>query len=836
MLSIGRVSSQRAFPLTEGWRLVSSPSGGSATPADINWDDSLPAQVPGTAASALLAAGRWTLDTPRDFDLDDWWFECRFGRPAVPDGSGRWILTFEGLATLAEVWLNGAPILTSANMFLQHDVDVTAALTAENILTLRFRSLKTELTRRRPRPRWKTKLVEHQQLRWIRTTLLGRIPGWSPPVAAAGPWRPVLLSFQPGTAVVLSRLHSSLEGTTGVVAGEIEVTSTQPLASGTLHIGDASAPLAVQSLGGGRYRLAGGARVDGVQLWWPSTHGAQPLYLVSLQLNTGERIELGRTGFRRLEYDMAGGGFGLIVNGVSIFCRGACWTICDITTLAGTPAQYRTALTLARDAGMNMLRIGGTMVYESALFYDLCDELGILVWQDFMFANLDYPAADEEFAMSVQAEADQFMARLQLRPCLAVCCGNSEVEQQAAMLGVPGELWRNSLFAEILPSVVRDHRPELHYWPSSPSGGTLPFHVNAGIGHYYGVGAYLRPVEDARRAAVKFTTECLGFANVPDPDAVEALLPNGESPIHHPRWKSRTPRDFGAGWDFEDVRDHYLQTRYGVDPMRLRYSNMDRYLALSRLVTGDLMSDVLTEWRRPASGCRGALVWFHQDLWLGAGWGLLDSSQHPKAAYRAFRRAMRPVALGMTDEGVNGLQLHLFNDTAQRVEGILGFRLVRDGHVVTAEGSQTVALAPRSSVSLSGEEVLATFSDTSYAYRFGPPGFAVAAARFTGGGEVLDAFAFPAGAILPRETDLGLVARLAPGTSDVRWLDLSTDRFAQAIAIDIPGWEAEDSHFHLAPGWDRRIRLRPLGELSHPARGSVVPLNGVAPVHIIRGS
>src|SRR6185295_9883626 len=114
----------------------------------------------------------------------------------------------------------------------------------------------------------------------------------------------------------------------------------------------------------------------------------------------------------------ANDGFALEVNGERIFCRGACWTTADIVTLAGTAASYRELLTLARDAGMNMLRVGGTMIYEADAFYDLCDELGILVWQEFMFANMDYPASDAAFLAEVSAEARQVLARLEGRPSL----------------------------------------------------------------------------------------------------------------------------------------------------------------------------------------------------------------------------------------------------------------------------------------------------------------------------------------------------------------------------------------------------------------------------------
>src|SRR6185369_12142958 len=228
-------------------------------------------------------------------------------------------------------------------------------------------------------------------------------------------------------------------------------------------------------------------------------------------------------------------------NGVPIFCRGACWTPLDPVSLAADRAAYAETLGLARDAGMNMLRVGGTMVYESDDFYDLCDEMGILVWQDFMFANMDYPE-DESFVASAVLEARQQLARLEARPSLAVLCGNSEVEQQAAMWGATRERWSPRLFHEVLPAVARELRPDVPYWPSSAHGGAFPHEASRGTTSYYGVGAYMRPLEDARRSEVRFASECLAFANVPEPAALAPSLR-----AHHPAWKARTPRDFGAG-------------------------------------------------------------------------------------------------------------------------------------------------------------------------------------------------------------------------------------------------------------------------------------------------
>src|SRR5262249_33674815 len=251
----------------------------------------------------------------------------------------------------------------------------------------------------------------------------------------------------------------------------------------TLHVGEWQASL-TPTPERGTVTLSGRLSAPDAAHWWPHTHGEQPRYEARVVVRTSNgdaEIDLGRVAFRSVHADRANNGFALELNGQRIFCRGACWTTADIVTLTGSDASYRELLTLARDAGMNMLRVGGTMTYESDAFYDLCDELGILVWQEFMFANMDYPASDRAFVSAVTAEAEQVIARLRRHPSVVVFCGNSEVEQQAAMLGLDRELWSNAIFREVFPACVAAGAPGIPYCPSSPHGGALPFHVDAGV-------------------------------------------------------------------------------------------------------------------------------------------------------------------------------------------------------------------------------------------------------------------------------------------------------------------------------------------------------------------
>ena len=813
------------------WSLTSSSAGAVADPAQLaqtpmQWISEVP--VPGTVAQALRAAGEWDFNTPRDFDEQDWWYRCEFPQPALT-GAG-YLLHLRGLATLAEVWLNGQSLLKSGNMFLEHALDVTAHLRLHNELVIAFRALNTVLVQRRPRPRWKTKLVSHQQLRWIRTTLLGRMPGWSPPVASVGPWRAITLECRAETALAGVEVRPFMEGSVRVLEFAATVSCKREVRiTGMLHVGDACTAVNIER-GTQGYKLTARVTNSDLALWWPHTLGEPTLHdcRVTFSIDGDDgTLNLGRVGFRRIEVNTGNDDFEFRVNGVPLFCRGACWTNNDIVSLAGDQQQFARTLQLARDAHMNMLRVGGTMVYEQDAFYDRCDELGILIWQDFMFANMDYPVEDAAFRASVEREATQQLQRLRRHACVAIYCGNSEVEQQAAMMGTPRELWRSPLFAQILPELIERWHPGTPYVPSTPSGGVMPFHTGTGITHYYGVGAYLRDVAQVRGDKVKFTAECLGFSNVPEPDIIDELMGGNVPVTHHPAWKARVPRDSAAGWDFEDVRDHYVGELFKLDPVRTRCFDTARYLAMGRVATGEMMAQVYAEWRSPHSSCRGALVWFLQDLWPGAGWGVLDSRGLPKACYYYLRRAWQPVAIALTDAGLDGIHAHVVNESNQPLAGKLELRLLRAGRTVVASGVVECAVAPHSKMTFAADALLQGFYDVGYVYRFGPPKHEIAIATLYGtDGTVLhEAFYFPQSHDLPGQISGGVTAQAQSEGGDVYRLTLSSENFLYAVRIEAKGYLPKDNYFHLVPGQSRSVLCHPISPAPSAFKGYVEALN-----------
>ncbi|HWD64671.1 MAG TPA: hypothetical protein VG405_05815 [Solirubrobacteraceae bacterium] len=784
--------------LTQGWELTGTAPGRCTDPTELTEATWRPAQVPGTVAAVVGADGR-------DFDAEDWWFRCRFTLDPARVGAPA-ALVMDGLATTGQVWLNGVLLTEFGSMWQSHELDVSELLKSENELLIACRALVPLLARRRrPAPRWRTRVVNSNNLRWYRTMIFGRSPGFASGPAAVGPWRPVrLLDHRPAERP-RATVRTRLDGRDGVVSVRVSALAKPVAGQWNVRLGSERARLADPCPGGLETEL----RVADVRPWWPHTHGAPVLHELGLE-HDGDVVGSWNVGFRSLGWadDIAEDGLDLQINGQPVFVRGAVWTPADLIRMAPTSAELRNLLERVRDAGMNMLRVVGTGAYESPMFHDLCDELGILVWQDLMFANMDYPEEDG-FLGAAQDEARHVLRDLAWRPSLAVVCGNSEVEQQPAMMGLDPALGRGRLWDSLLPAVVAESGADCAYIPSTPSGGALPFHADRGVAHYFGVSGYFRMPEDARRANVKFASESLAFANVPD---------EVEFPVHHPLAKAGVQRDagtgwdIGAGWDFDDVRDHYLSARYEVNPVQLRRYDHERYLNLSRAVSGQVMAETIGEWRRAGSPCNGALVLWLKDMLAGAGLGILDHRGQPKVAYHHLRRAMAPVAVWLTDEGVNGLAVHLANDPGRPFQGHLRLSLFKDFSQLVEQTSVEVRLAGHEAATHNLEELLGHFVDPAWAYRFGPPSQDVIVASLEHEGHLVSqAFHLPAGPPQGQESAdrLGLQAVTSRDDQDGVIVTVATQRFLHGVRVQLAGYRCEDDSFCVEPGVGRRLRARP---------------------------
>jgi len=792
------------------WFLYQSCAGEYDTPsnlkADLNW---IKAIVPGTAAQTLLESDSWSIDDNLNFDDFDWWYKTTFDitKSKLQESS---FIQFKGLATVADIWLNGHLICKTDNMFKLYCIDVAEYIKEKNELFIRFQALNKLIANHKARPAWKTKVVKQQQLRWFRTTLLGRIPGWTPPVAPVGPWQEII--FTSGNLVENVKLNTSVNNSLAKLDFTANLSSSATLANIAIEIDGQSYPVN-QTKKNHKLRLSTTIQLRDMKLWWPHTHGDTNLYPLKLLLNfengSTESHSLGKVGFKEIEVDQSDDNFNVLVNGINVFCRGACWTVNDIVSLVGDKKQLYQNLKLMRDAGANMIRIGGTMLYEQDLFYEICDELGVMVWQDFMFANMDYPFHDNTFKANVESEIEYQLSRLCKHPCVAIYCGSSEIEQQVAMLGLPQTDWEIPFYQESLPELIKESGTTASYISSSPSGGSLPFRANQNLSHYYGVGAYLCSPSELRKHDVKFTSECLGFSNIPIEKHRNSVL-NGDSiSTTDPRWKKRTPRDIGTGWDFEDIRDHYLEQLFKVDASSLRYFDTEQYLKLSEVTTGEIMSQVFDEWRSNHSNCSGGLVWFMKDLWLGAGWGIIDSLGIPKACYYYLKRKWTSVNISLTDESVNGIDAHISNELLKDVNVTLIITALNNDDVTILNTTKTLIIPSNSTITLNVEKIVKQFHDLTYTYKFGPPKIKVLKASLYRDGEVVsESHYFPIKEIVPNVSDITLTHELVEFSDTEVIFRINSNKFLYAVTIESPGYQPNDNFFHLVPNSDKYITLQ----------------------------
>ena len=599
----------------------------------------------------------------------------------LPDGPPeRAVLRLDGIATVHEVRLDGTLVATGSSMFQRHAVDVTHLLRGTRAeVEVRELPLAEHLATvpRSPRARWRTALVDDHRLRWVRTSLLGRMPGLCTGPPVRGPWRPAWLEVGPPEEQV--QVRAVLDGDDGVV--EVLVRGAAP--DGPPLVVSCSGREAV--LDGGRARL----RLPDVERWWPHTHGTPVLHEVVVARRE-QVLDRRRVGFRSVR-NADPDSLDLWVNDVPVWVRGAVWTPGDLAALDEAVAL-----------GLDLVRVPGWAHYEGEAFHARCDELGLLVWQDLALTTADLPLADDGFRALLEAEVAAETAALVGHPSTVVVCGSSEHDQQAVYAGSPDAAAAAARLADALRPHV-DPALDAVWVPSSPSspGGHRATRPDLGVAHWFGVGAYLGAPDRARVERVRFASECLALAHAPEP-----FVEGG------------VQRDHGADCDFADVSAHYRR-EHGLD-------------------SGEVAAHVLGEWRRPASVNRGAVLLWLRDLEPGSGWGLLDHTGTPKPAAAAVAQVLRPRAAWFVDEGLGGLRLCLADDGPDggEVEVVLVLRPAGAGAPETVRWCG--ALPARGHLELDVEEVLGRWVDVTWSHRFGPPWVASVEARvrFDGGSVV----------------------------------------------------------------------------------------------------
>ncbi|MEM8655800.1 MAG: glycoside hydrolase family 2 protein [Pseudomonadota bacterium] len=620
-----------------------------------------PMMLPGDCISALRDAGvipdpywgqneyglRWIAE--RD------WLLTRTFRATARD----MVLVLSMLDTVADISLNGQTVLSTDSMFRAHRVDVSEALMlGENVITLHFRSAPREaLHRAKAQPVPVPYQVDNCPIphgNMLRKPECDFGWDWNIALAPFGLYGDIRLEAAgPRIAdVILAQDHS---------AGRVQVrvtAKTEGVADG------AAVQVALCGIEAKASVRAGVARVvldiDDPQLWWPSGQGAQPLH--DLTVSVGDIQATRRIGLRDIALvtvqDEAGTGFVLHVNGRPVFMKGANWIPGDALPSAITPEVCRDLLQSAVDANMNMIRIWGGGRYEPDWFYDLCDDMGLLVWHDFMFACHLYPAGDA-FLDEIDAEVREQVARLNHHACIALWCGDNELLgaltwYEESRTDRDRYLVAYDRLNRTIETALKDTVPGAIWWPSSPSPGPMRFcgdwhDDSSGDMHFWSVWHEGRDFEHYREIAPRFCSE-FGFQSYPSMDVIRRFADPADFNIASPVMESHQKN---AGGNARIAETMFRYFRFPV--------GFENFVYLSQVQQALAIKTAVTHWRSLKPHCMGALYWQLNDTWPVCSWSSLDHGGGWKLLHHAARRFYADVIVAAVPTE-RGIDLRVVND------------------------------------------------------------------------------------------------------------------------------------------------------------------------------
>jgi beta-mannosidase len=687
--------------LDQGWQLKARNK-----TLDIDQDfssttDWITTKAPSTVYQTLLEAGhipnpfygtnelnvQWVGET-------DWLYKLEF---RVEQSSTERFLCFDGLDTFATVWLNGTPILNSDNMFVPHRLNVTHLMqTGENELWILFESawhkgLALQAANGGPRPLWNG---DSSRLH-VRKAQYHYGWDWGPKLVDLGLWRSVRLET---TSASITDWHCPVQ-----LHGDFSqaVLDVHAYLEGQLQ----NTQLEVALLD------PEGRELERVQC--PVIDGSvtcaftQPLYTVRMRLERDNEVldaKSQRIGVRQIRVlqepieNQPGRSFCFEVNGIEMFLGGANWIPDDLMLARVTLDRYAQRIQQAKNANMQMLRVWGGGIYEDDTFYDLCDEMGLLVWQDFMFACGIYPA-HEAFTENIRREATANIKRLRHHPSIAIWTGNNEDYQLAHKMDLykphlspenNPEVPARALYESVLPALVNQFDPGRYYQPGSPFIGHNPDDPTQGDKHTWEVwGNEAKPYRNYEHLGGRFVSE-FGMAAAANIETIKSVLPDRE---HHP---------WSPSFEHHTKADDGMRRLYGyIIDTQAHPQNFEDYVYATQLVQSEALDCAYRIWRRQwgyagQRGISGALVWQLNDCWEVTSWAVIDAHAKPKPAYYTIKRALEPITINIwNDHAIWAVNTTLEPKSLQlelRSIGLDGQELAKETRTVTLQANATTEL------------------------------------------------------------------------------------------------------------------------------------------------
>ncbi|KAI1809889.1 beta-mannosidase [Poronia punctata] len=597
-----------------------------------------------------------------------WVYRTKFVSPESQTKALKKVLAFEGLDTFATVVLNGKTILETENMFIPERVDVSEVLAEsgrENELVITFDSAYLrgwKLVEQHPDHKWGCWNGDSSRLA-VRKTQYHWGWDWGPTLLSCGPWRPINLEVYESRISDLwcdIEVEKSLKVATVVVHAPIEGKASKL----RLDISLDDSLVASQEIDDGSSATF---RISDPELWYPIRYGKQPLYTVTATVVVNDKDVDSITkkiGLRRAELiqrplkEQPGTSFFFEVNGIPVFCGGSNWIPADNFIPRIDKERYRNWVKLVADGNQAMIRVWGGGIYEEQALYEACDELGILVWQDFMFGCGNYPAWPALLA-SIKREAEENVKRLRHHPSIVIWAGNNEDYQYAESVNLEwdrkntdAESWLKTdfparyIYEKILPDACRALCPSVYYHPGSPWGGVDTRDPTVGDIHQWNVWhGTQEKYQNFDKLIGRFVSE-FGMEAFPSLKTIDAFLPLGKSDPD--RYAQSSTVDFHNKAEGHERRIAlYLveNIRYAPDPL-------EQFVYSTQLMQAECLASAYRLWKRQWKGpgrefCAGALVWQVNDCWPVTSWSIVDYYLRPKHAYFAIKREMASLTIGI---------------------------------------------------------------------------------------------------------------------------------------------------------------------------------------------
>jgi beta-mannosidase len=659
----------------------------------------LPATVPGCVHTDLLKNGK--IEDPfyrlnehkvQWIDKVNWEYKTSFNIDPVTFKRDRIALDFKGLDTYADVYVNNTQVLSADNMFREWMVDVKPQVKeGANELRILFRSPIVEGLKKydangyvipvSPNDLAEIGEVEGGKMVSVYTRKAGYHFGWDwgPRLVSSGVWRPVLLTVWDDARIESLQLKqnkvSEAEATFTAVF-EIEANAENKATVTIENDGNELAHADIQ-LTKGISTYPVDFKIANPKLWWSNGLGEAHLYNIKGKLLIGSRLveKSERIGIRTLELvrnkDDKGTSFYFKLNGVPVFMKGANYIPNDIFPARVTDEMYKNVIHTAKISNLNMLRVWGGGIYESDRFYDLCDENGLLVWQDFMFACAMFPG-DEAFLNNVKEEAVDNIKRLRNHPSIALWCGNNEIlsawlgwgwkqKEEAKSKETAAKIWKSytDVFHHIIPEAVAANDPSRSYWDSSPCAGmgNVSDLVN-GDEHYWGVWWGKDPFNKYATHIARFMSE-YGFQSFPELKTVKQYAIPEDYDIFSEVMKSHQRSSIGNG-----TIEYYMLQDYK------KPRNFESFLYVNHVLQAEGIKFALEGHRRAAPYCMGSLYWQINDCWPVASWSSTDYYQRWKALQYFAKKGFEPVLVSPYRSG-DSLKVDVINDKLNEIKAQL---------------------------------------------------------------------------------------------------------------------------------------------------------------------